>query len=590
MTIRRLPETLVNRIAAGEVVERPAAAVKELVENAIDAGAARIEIRLRNGGQSLIAVEDDGVGMMPDEIEVAVERHATSKLPEDRLDRIETLGFRGEALPSIGSVSRMTIASRPSGVESGWRLLVEGGVKRVLGPIASNIGTRVEVRDLFYATPARLKFMKSTRTETQQVREAIERLSLAHPALGFLLADEDRVLLSLSPERGSTDEMRRARLAAVLGAAVAENAMMLDGERDGVRLTGYAGLPTLNRATSREQFLFVNGRPVKDKLFSGAVRAAYMDVLAHDRHPVVALFLEAPADAVDVNVHPAKTEVRFRDAQMVRGLIVGTIRRGLEAAGHRASSTVSSATIARFRPGASVSRYAPLPLNPAARGFAEAAQAAFALVDQPSARAEEAPELAAVAERHPLGAARAQIHETYIVAQTEDGVVIVDQHAAHERLTYEKVKRQIGEGHIARQMLLVPEVIELGAARAEALTDAAEALAECGLAVEPFGEGAVLVREAPAVIPAGEVATMVRDLADEFLAEGSAAAGRRIDQVCSSIACHGSVRAGRRLTVDEMNALLREMEATPLSGQCNHGRPTYVELKLADIERLFGRR
>ncbi|HLG86394.1 MAG TPA: DNA mismatch repair endonuclease MutL [Alphaproteobacteria bacterium] len=590
MTIRRLPETLVNRIAAGEVVERPAAAVKELIENAIDAGASRIEIRLRNGGQSLIAVEDDGIGMMPDEIELAVERHATSKLPEDRLDRIVTLGFRGEALPSIGSVSRMTIASRPGGAELGWGLLVEGGVKRALGPVARNVGTRVEVRDLFYATPARLKFMKSTRTETQQVRETVERLALAHPALGFLLADEDRTLLSLSPERGSATEIRPARLAAILGAEVAENAMMLDGERDGVRLTGYAGLPTLNRATSREQFLFVNGRPVKDKLFSGAVRAAYMDVLAHDRHAVVALFLEAPSDAVDVNVHPAKTEVRFRDAQMVRSLIVGTIRRGLEAAGHRASSTVSSATIARFRPGASVSRYAPLPLNPAARGFAEAAQAAFALVDQPSARAEEAPELAPAVERHPLGAARAQIHETYIVAQTEDGVVIVDQHAAHERLTYEKVKRQIGEGKVARQMLLVPEVVELGVARADALADAAEALAECGLAVEPFGEGAVLVREAPAMIPAGQVAAMVRDLAEEFLAEGSAAAGRRIDQVCSSIACHGSVRAGRRLTVEEMNALLREMEATPLSGQCNHGRPTYVELKLADIERLFGRR
>src|SRR5579883_369833 len=590
MTIRRLPETLVNRIAAGEVVERPAAAVKELIENAIDAGASRIEIRLRNGGQSLIAVEDDGIGMMPDEIELAVERHATSKLPEDRLDRIVTLGFRGEALPSIGSVSRMTIASRPGGAELGWGLLVEGGVKRALGPVARNVGTRVEVRDLFYATPARLKFMKSTRTETQQVRETVERLALAHPALGFLLADEDRTLLSLSPERGSATEIRPARLAAILGAEVAENAMMLDGERDGVRLTGYAGLPTLNRATSREQFLFVNGRPVKDKLFSGAVRAAYMDVLAHDRHAVVALFLEAPSDAVDVNVHPAKTEVRFRDAQMVRSLIVGTIRRGLEAAGHRASSTVSSATIAHFRPGGSVSRYVPLPLNPAARGFAEAAQAAFALVDQPSARAEEAPELAPAVERHPLGAARAQIHETYIVAQTEDGVVIVDQHAAHERLTYEKVKRQIGEGKVARQMLLVPEVVELGVARADALADAAEALAECGLAVEPFGEGAVLVREAPAMIPAGQVAAMVRDLAEEFLAEGSAAAGRRIDQVCSSIACHGSVRAGRRLTVEEMNALLREMEATPLSGQCNHGRPTYVELKLADIERLFGRR
>jgi len=590
MTIRRLPETLVNRIAAGEVVERPAAAVKELVENAIDAGAGRIEIRLRNGGQSLIAIEDDGIGMDPSEIELAVERHATSKLPEDRLDRIATLGFRGEALPSIGSVSRMTIASRPRGADSGWALLVEGGTKQVLGPVARSFGTRVEVRDLFYATPARLKFMKSARTETQQVREIVERLALANPSLGFVLADEDRALLSLAPETGSGPEARRARLAAVLGAEVAENTMALEGERDGVTLAGYAGLPTLNRATSREQFLFVNGRPVKDKLFSGAVRAAYMDVLAHDRHPVVALFLEAPADAVDVNVHPAKTEVRFRDSQMVRGLIIGTIRRGLEAAGHRASSTVSTATITRFRPGGSVPRYAPMPLDPAARGFAESAQAAFAILDRPSARAEAALEPVPSAERHPLGAARAQIHETYIVAQTEDGVVIVDQHAAHERLTYERVKQQHAGGRVARQMLLVPEVVEIGPARADALADAAEALAECGLVVEPFGPGAVLVREAPALIPAGQVAAMVRDLAEEFLAEGQSAAARRIDQVCSSIACHGSVRAGRRLTVEEMNALLREMEATPLSGQCNHGRPTYVELKLVDIERLFGRR
>ena len=367
MTIRRLPETLVNQIAAGEVVERPAAAVKELVENAIDAGARRIEIRLRDGGQSLIAVDDDGCGMDPAEIELAVERHATSKLPEERLDRIRTLGFRGEALPSIGSVSRMSIASRPKDAESGWAIAVEGGVKRTLGPVARAVGTRVEVRELFYATPARLKFMKTPRAETQQVRDTVERLALAHPDLAFLLAAEDRVLLSLTPEPGDVATARRARMVALLGADVADNVLAVEGERDGITLTGYAALPTFNRATAREQYFFVNGRPVKDRQLSGALRGAYMDVLAHDRHPVLALFLDAPPDAVDVNVHPAKTEVRFRDTQMVRGLIVGTIKRALEGGGHRTSSTVSAATLNRFRPGGSVSHVNPLP-SMAARG------------------------------------------------------------------------------------------------------------------------------------------------------------------------------------------------------------------------------
>jgi DNA mismatch repair protein MutL len=599
MTIRRLPVTLVNRIAAGEVVERPAAAVKELVENAIDAGATRIEIRLRDGGQSLIAVDDDGIGMTPDEIELAIERHATSKLPEDRLDRINTLGFRGEALPSIGSVSRMTIASRPRGAEAGWAIGVDGGEKRIIGPVARGQGTRVEVRELFYATPARLKFMKTPRTETQQVRDTVERLALAHPNLAFLLAEDERTLLSLVAEAGDPAAARQARMAAILGGEVAQNVLAIVGERDGLTLSGFAGLPTLNRATAREQYLFVNGRPVKDRLFSGAVRGAYMDVLAHDRHPVLALFLDAPPDAVDINVHPAKTEVRFRDAQSVRSLIVGAIKRGLEGGAYRASSTVASDTLNRFRPGGGGSgggfapRYAPIPPSMAARGFADAAQAAFATLDQPSARFEPERVDAAVAGpavNHPLGAARAQIHETYVVAQTADGVVIVDQHAAHERLTYEKVKAQLAEGQVPRQILLIPEVIEIGNARVEALVNASAELAECGIVVEAFGPGAVLVREAPALLPTAKVTEMVRDLSEEFLTEGNAVAGRRLDQVCSSIACHGSVRAGRRLNIDEMNALLREMEATPLSGQCNHGRPTYVELKLADIERLFGRR
>ncbi len=612
MTIRRFPETLVNRIAAGEVVERPAAAVKELVENSIDAGASRIEVRLRTGGQSLILVEDDGCGMTPGEMALAIERHATSKLPEDRLDRIATLGFRGEALPSIGSVSRMTIASRPRGADAGWAIAVEGGETRVLGPVARGQGTRIEVRELFYATPARLKFLKTPRAETQAVRDTVERLALARPDLAFVLAEEERTLLALTAQTGDDpDAARHARLAALLGDDVGANVLAVDEERESLAISGYIGLPTLNRATPREQYFFVNGRPVKDRQLSGALRGAYLDVLAHDRHPVVALFIAAPPEMVDVNVHPAKTEVRFRDGQAVRGLIVGSIRRALEGAGHRASSTVAVATLEKFRLGggagraspgpishAAAARYISSPPNQAARGFAEAAQAAFAIVDRPSARAEitapgpipfERPADAAPID-YPLGAARAQLHETYIVAQTRDGVVIVDQHAAHERLTYEKVKAQLAEAQVARQILLVPEVVELGAARVDALIDATEALAECGLVVEPFGQGAVLVREAPAVLPAGQVVAMVRDLAEEFLSDGAAAVGRRLDQVCSSIACHGSVRAGRRLTVEEMNALLREMEATPLSGQCNHGRPTYVELKLGDIERLFGRK
>jgi DNA mismatch repair protein MutL len=608
MTIRRLPETLVNRIAAGEVVERPAAAVKELVENSIDAGASRIEVRLRTGGQSLILVEDDGSGMTPEEMELAVERHATSKLPDDRLDRIATLGFRGEALPSIGSVSRMTIASRPRGGATGWAIAVEGGEKRIVGPVARGQGTRIEVRERFYATPARLKFLKTPRTETQAVRDTVERLALARPDLAFVLAEEERTLLALNAQTGDDPvAARQARLAALLGDEVASNMLDIDEEREGLVISGFASLPTLNRGTASAQYFFVNGRPVKDRQLSGALRGAYLDVLAHDRHPIVALFIEAPPEMVDVNVHPAKTEVRFRDGQAVRSLIVGSIRRALEGGGHRASSTVAVSTLEKFRLGgagrsaspishAAAARYLPPQPGQAARGFAEAAQAAFAILDRPSARAEIpiaepvpfAAEPAPI--NYPLGAARAQLHETYIVAQTQDGVVIVDQHAAHERLTYEKVKAQLSQGTVARQILLVPEVVELGPARSDALIDASEALADCGLVVEPFGQGAVLVREAPALLPAGQVVTMVRDLAEEFLAEGTAAVGRRLDQVCSSIACHGSVRAGRRLTVEEMNALLREMEATPLSGQCNHGRPTYVELKLGDIERLFGRR
>ena len=593
MTIRRLPETLVNRIAAGEVVERPAAALKELVENAIDAGAARIDIALREGGRALIAVTDDGCGMTREELSLAVLRHATSKLPDDDLAHIRTLGFRGEALPSIGAVARMSIASRARGASEAWRVAVEGGRVDEPAPAAHGPGTRVEVRDLFFATPARLKFLKAERTEAQHAEEAVERLAMAHPAIAFTLEDDGRTTLRLQPGTGDLFEARRERLAQIMGRDFAENCIALDAQREGVRLTGYAGLPTFNRATSRAQYLFVNGRPVRDKLFHGAVRAGYRDVLAHDRHPVVALFLEIDPEEVDVNVHPAKTEVRFRDAGLVRGLIVGALKHALAAAGHRASTTVGLAALGSLRPEAAPA----LPMGGASyarRGLAEEAarfQSPHASGLAPQAPVPEELEATPPSPDFPLGAARAQLHETYIVAQTADGVILVDQHAAHERLTHERLKIAVLDGGVARQILLIPEVVEIEQAAAARLLARAGDLERLGLVVEAFGPGAIAVRETPALLGEADVQGLVRDLADEIaeLGEGFALA-QRVDHVCATMACHGSVRAGRRLSLAEMDALLRQMEATPLSGQCSHGRPTYVELKLADIERLFGRR
>jgi DNA mismatch repair protein MutL len=606
MTIRQLPPVLVNRIAAGEVVERPASAVKELVENAIDAGAARIEVTLRDGGQSLIAVVDDGIGMSADELSLAVERHCTSKLPDDDLFRIRSLGFRGEALPSIGAVSRLLITSRKRQADAAWSLAVDGGVKGAPQPAALGAGTRVEVRDLFYATPARLKFMKTPRSERDQAVDTVQRLAMAYPGIAFTVTgDENRVLLRLNavaPALGDVDAQRarRERLAAILGAAFAENALHLDARREGVRLTGLAGLPTLNRATARDQYLFVNGRPVRDKLLVGAVRGAYQDFLARDRHPMVALFLELPEDEVDVNVHPAKAEVRFRDAGLVRGLIVGALRQALAAAGHRAATTVAASTMAAFRPGGGHAPHQgwgtpPMAFSP---GLAEAAAEYQAPsvddlgLDLPVAAPAPAPdEVPSHTGGFPLGAARAQLHETYIVAQTADGIVIVDQHAAHERLVYERMKRDLADRGVARQMLLLPEVVELDESAASRLAARAGELAELGLVLEAFGTGAVVVREVPALLGEADVQGLVRDLADELAELGDALALKeKLEEVCGTIACHGSVRAGRRLTQPEMDALLRQMEATPHSGQCNHGRPTYVELRLADIERLFGRR
>jgi len=623
MPIRLLPPTLVNRIAAGEVVERPASAVKELVENALDAGAKRIDVVLAEGGQSLISVSDDGVGMDPDELALAVERHATSKLPDDDLVRIRFLGFRGEALPSIGSVARLTLTSRKRGAESAWSLTVAGGEKGAAQPAAHPPGTRVEVRDLFFATPARLKFLKAPRTETTHAIEVIERLAMAHPEISFSLSDGTRRPLDLPARSG--DNARLARLAQVVGREFEANALALDAERDGVRLTGWAGLPTYNRATAAQQYLFVNGRPVRDRLVIGAVRGAYQDVLARDRHPVVALFLELDPDQVDVNVHPAKAEVRFRDSGLVRGLIVGAIRHALAAAGHRASSTLTGdalGALGRAAPAPAATPYrpsgaswswtppprpstaalaagqaaqAPLGGTPAFPGLAEALPGLSLPPAAPSgeARLQDPAEAPGTAQTdYPLGAARAQLHDTYIVAETASGLVIVDQHAAHERLVFERMKQALADGGVARQGLLLPEVVELGEAAAARLVERADDLMALGLALEAFGPGAVVVREVPALLgEASDIAGLVRDLADELAEWGATTAlSERLLDICATLACHGSVRAGRRLSLPEMNALLRQMEATPLSGQCNHGRPTHVVLGLSDIEKLFGRR
>ena len=614
MPLRRLPETVVNRIAAGEVIERPAAAVKELVENAIDAHAARIDVTLAEAGRSLIAVADDGDGMSPDELALAIERHATSKLQDDDLLRISTLGFRGEALPSIGAVSRLTLTSRQRGGDSAWAIAVEGGKVGAVAPAAHPQGTRVEVRDLFYATPARLKFLKGDRAELGATVDAVERLAMAHPEIAFYLQADGRQPVKLAAQSslvGSPQEARLARLSAVIGAEFFDNAVAIAAEREGARLTGHAGLPTYHRATAAAQYLFVNGRPVRDRLLAGAVRGAYADFLARDRHPVVALFLDLPPELVDVNVHPAKAEVRFRDSGLIRGLIVASLRHALAEAGHRASTTVAIGALGAFMPGegrpgegggAPSSAFAfPRQSYPSypSRGMAEAAAGYHAPLAgfAPAAALAQAMETAlrpggeTPPDNWPLGAARAQIHETYIVAQTRDGVVIVDQHAAHERLVYERMKAQIANGGVARQMLLTPEIVELSDDGVDRLAARAGEFAELGLVLEKFGPGAVMVRETPALLGESDIQGLVRDLADELAEYGDALSLReKLADVCGSLACHGSVRAGRRLSADEMNALLRQMEATPHSGQCNHGRPTYVELKLADIEKLFGRR
>ncbi|HJS33186.1 MAG TPA: DNA mismatch repair endonuclease MutL [Alphaproteobacteria bacterium] len=598
MTIRRLPETVVNRIAAGEVIERPSAAVKELVENAIDAGATRIEITLGDAGRSLIAVIDDGKGMTREELSLAIERHATSKLPDDDLLHIATLGFRGEALPSIAAVARVAITSRTSDADAAWTIAVAGGETAAPSPAAHPPGTRVEVRDLFYATPARLKFLRGDRSEALAARDAIERLAMAYPAIAFALSIDGRVALKLPAVNGAPAEARLERLSAIIGRDFFANAIVVDAAREGLLLAGHIGVPTYHRATSQHQYLFVNGRPVRDKLVVGAVRGAYADFLARDRHPVLALFLDVPAGEVDVNVHPTKAEVRFRDPGLVRGLIVASLRHALAGAGHRSSTTAAAGALGAFRPQALPLRSTPHstwgfpPRDDYPGGVAESAAAYQAPLDDalpPSAPIGAGH--AATSDPYPLGAARAQLHATYIVAETPDGLVIVDQHAAHERLVYEKMKADLAAGGIKRQTLLIPEIVELDEPALARLAPRLPEFAELGLVAEPFGAGAIIVREIPALLGEVDARGLLRDLADELAEHGAALSLKeKLAEVCSTMACHGSVRAGRRLLPEEMNALLRQMEATPHSGQCNHGRPTYVELKLADIERLFGRR
>lgn len=597
MAIRQLSPDTINRIAAGEVIERPASVVKELAENAIDAGAREVEVVTSGGGVSLIRVSDDGAGMDPADLVLSVERHATSKLNSDDLLDIRTLGFRGEALPSIGSVAELVIVSRTRGADEAFSLKVERGHKGPLMPAAANDGTRVEVRDLFSATPARLKFLKSERAENVAIADVVKRLAMAHPEVGFVLVTGERAPLRLPAAEASAEGLLQ-RLGQVMGRAFVDDALEISGEREGIRLSGFAGLPTLHRPDSSQQFLFVNGRPVRDRLLLGAVRAAYGDTIPRGRQPLLAIFVDLNPREVDVNVHPAKAEVRFRNAAAVRALLIGALGHALRQAGHRASGSGGAAAVevlARRNGGITSNvaspqqrRFAPA-LPP---GFAEVIQAPLDGIDRPSADASgDVTPAAALVIDQPLGAARCQIHETYIIAQTRTSMVIVDQHAAHERLVYERMKAALANGGVARQGLLIPEIVDVGEDEAEALGEHAEELAEFGLVLERFGPGAVAVRETPALLGQADVQGLVRDLAGDILRDGGRIALKeRLEAVCATMACHGSVRAGRRLTPAEMNALLREMEATPLAGQCNHGRPTYVELALSDIERLFGRR
>ena len=593
MSIRRLPPHLVNRIAAGEVVERPASALKELVENAIDAGATRISVTLRSGGIDGIEVIDDGCGMTREDIGLALERHATSKLPDEQIEAVATMGFRGEALPSIASVARLTIESRVAGDE-GWMRAIDNGEVAGQGPAALPPGSRVVVEDLFARVPARRKFLRTARSEYAACVDVLKRLAMARPDIAFTLDHDGRRTLSVIAEE------QAARVAGLTDRLLIENSVTVDATREGVRLGGVAGLPTFNRGVADHQYLFVNGRPVKDRLLIGAVRGAYAEMLARDRHAVVALFLDVPFDMVDVNVHPAKTEVRFRDPGMVRSLIVGGLRAALDAAGHRSQPRPSAAALGMWTSDIRQSRDGgnPTPAfpssgdfdswTPAFAGVTRVAETSSFFTAPPAARAEPA---TAPTNAFPMGVARGQVAATYIVAEAEDGLVIVDQHAAHERLVLERMRRATADGTVASQPLLLPEVVELDETACDRLEARIPELAELGLDLERFGPAAMLVRGVPAMLGQSDVRGLITDLADELAAFGEALSLKeRLDHVAATMACHGSVRAGRILSVAEMNALLREMEVTPHSGQCNHGRPTWIKLAHADIEKLFGRK
>lgn len=609
MSIRVLPSNLINQIAAGEVIERPASAVKELVENAIDAGASSIEVRLVDGGKSLIIISDDGKGMTPDELSLAVERHATSKLPDDDLFNINFLGFRGEALPSIASVSRLSITSRPKGADNAWKIEVNGGEKSSPVPASGVQGTRIEVRDLFYATPARLKFLKTSAAETAQCVDIVQRIALANPNIAFYLYDGEKKKVSLPACNGDLFDARLERLSAVMGKEFSENSILIDAERDNTRISGYVSLPTLNKANSLSQFLFVNNRPVRDKLLLGAIRGAYQDVLASNRYPMCALFFDVEPRYVDVNVHPAKAEVRFFDNALVRGLLVSAIRNGINKHANRTSQTldlqsliqdkvpdwgdVATASVPEreklsedFRPSTSFATYSYRPQT-----YSRHSQVALPeLEHKMSVRVEEEKTPVSGDEIGPLGLAKAQFHNTYIISQNEDSIIITDQHAAHERIVMERLKDGLLRGKTASQMLLIPEIVDLDAAEKNRLLTAASELAKLGLVIEEFGTTAIIVRETPALLGDTDVKALIHDIAEQMAEWGTGfELTEKLHLVCATIACHGSVRAGRRLNVDEMNRLLRDMEKTPHSGQCNHGRPTYIELKIKDIAKLFER-
>lgn len=595
-SIQKLSSHLINQIAAGEVVERPASVVKELIENALDAHATCIEVRLVEGGKTYLSVTDNGQGMGPEDLPLAIERHATSKLSHGNLFDIQSLGFRGEALPSIGAVSRLSITSKTADDDTGWTLSVEGGTISGLQPCPAQQGTKIEVRDLFFAIPARLKFLKTTRTEVEHIQDVMNRLALSSPHVTFRLISENKEVLF---HKAHTDTLDRVH--DVLGHDFKENALAVDHTREGYTLKGYIGLPTLNRSTSSLQYLFVNQRPVKDKLLYGTVRAAYQDFMAHDRHPLLCLYITVPQRLLDVNVHPAKTEVRFQDTQFVRSLIVGTLKQTLSQMGHQSASSGAAEALAAFKfksspqsTSANTGKIQPhlsslssffIPHKKSTSAPDMPHQPIFQVQEYTTTTIEQNPK------QFPLGAATAQLHENYIVAQTEDGLVIVDQHAAHERIVYEKMKASFHNAHIKRQALLIPEIITLPENERDALLAHNDTLSACGIVLEQFGAATVIVREIPAILGQADVKALIKDTA-EMLAEGHThvKVQEKIHEILSTMACHGSVRSGRRLSVSEMNDLLRQMEQTPYSGQCNHGRPTYVELKLQDIEKLFGRR